>query len=79
MDIDLSIQVVHSETIAPAALLSSIKTKPHDEFAIDHLTIQLDALEAERLDTERLDTYPCFSDAKCLDSGVKVKRKASNN
>jgi cobalt-zinc-cadmium efflux system protein len=70
----LSVHVVHGEAIAPAALLSSIKTKLHDEFGIDHLTIQLETLE-----DERLDAHNCFSGANCFDSDVKIKAKASNN
>ncbi len=66
----LSVHVVHSETIQSAALLSSIKTKLHDEFGIDHLTIQLETLE-----NEMLDAHSCFSGANCFDSDAKVKVK----
>lgn len=55
----LSVHVVHFETAAPAALLAAIKKNLHDEFGIDHLTIQLE--------TERLDEHPCFSGANCFE------------
>ncbi len=66
----LSVHVVHSETVQSAALLSSIKTKLHDEFGIEHLTIQLETLE-----DERMETHPCFSGANCFDSDTKAKAK----
>ena len=67
----LSVHVVHHETVASAALLSSIKTKLHDEFGIDHLTIQLETLESEEVET-----HPCFSGANCFDSDAKIKAKS---
>ncbi|MCY7374660.1 MAG: cation diffusion facilitator family transporter [Pyrinomonadaceae bacterium] len=63
----LSVHVVHTETITAAALLTAIKTKLHDNFGIDHLTIQL-----ETSGSEETGSHPCFSGANCFDSEVKV-------
>ena len=70
----LSVHVVHNETITPAALLDSIKSRLHDKFGIDHLTIQL-----ETLGNAELNTHQCFSGANCFDSDVKVTVSAGKN
>ena len=70
----LSVHVVHSEFITPAALLTAIKTKLHDKFGIDHLTIQL-----ETVNGDELDAHPCFSGANCFDSDVKFDANKSSD
>ena len=64
----LSVHVVHHEIVAPAALLTSIKTTLHNKFGIDHLTIQLETLETS-------DIHSCFTGANCFDSDVKIRVK----
>jgi cobalt-zinc-cadmium efflux system protein len=68
----LSVHIIHREEISQKALLQTVRAKLHDEFGIDHLTIQMETLEEEYLEA-----HPCFSGANCFDSDVKVK--ATNN
>ncbi len=64
----LSVHVVHEDLIVSSELLASIKTKIHDKFGIDHLTIQL-----ETLNHQELDSHQCFSGANCFESAAKIK------
>ena len=59
----LSVHIVHQTTVSQATLLQEIRAKLHDQFGIDHLTIQMETLTAEQLDT-----HHCFSGANCFDS-----------
>ena len=43
----LSAHVIHSETISQAALLRELRTKLHDRFGVDHLTIQMETPDSE--------------------------------
>lgn len=43
----LSAHVIHGEEINQAELLKTLRTKLHDSFGIDHLTIQMETLEFE--------------------------------
>jgi cobalt-zinc-cadmium efflux system protein len=61
----LSVHVVHEETISQKSLLQNIKTKLHDEFGIDHLTIQMETLENEM-------AHECFSGANCFEPAQKL-------
>ena len=70
----LSVHVIHQKDVSQKALLQSIRTKLHDEFGIDHLTIQMETLE-----TEELETHDCFSGTNCFDSEIKIKANALNN
>jgi len=70
----LSVHIVHQTTVSQATLLQEIRAKLHDQFGIDHLTIQMETLTAEQLDT-----HHCFSGANCFDSEVKTVTKALNN
>ena len=64
----LSVHVVHGETTVASELLASIKTKLHDKFGIDHLTIQLELLANNEFDSHR-----CFSGANCFDSETRIE------
>ncbi len=64
----LSVHVVHSETISQTRLLRKIREKLHNEFGIDHLTIQLETPEEEAADL-----HNCFSGANCFEPAVKSK------
>ena len=64
----LSVHIIHRETVSQRELLKTVRQKLHDEFGIDHLTIQLETLEAEKQDA-----HACFSGANCFDSEVKVR------
>jgi cobalt-zinc-cadmium efflux system protein len=43
----LSAHVIHSETISQTALLRELRTKLHDRFGVDHLTIQMETSDFE--------------------------------
>ena len=68
----LSVHIIHRDEVSQKALLQNVRAKLHDEFGIDHLTIQMETLEEEHIEM-----HPCFSGANCFDSDVKVK--ATNN
>jgi cobalt-zinc-cadmium efflux system protein len=63
----LSVHIIHRETVSQKALLQSVRAKLHDEFGIDHLTIQMETVEAE------LEAHSCFSGTNCFDSEIKVR------
>ncbi len=64
----LSVHVVHRETVPQTKLLKSIREKLHDEFGIDHLTIQL-----ETPNEEALSAHNCFSGANCFEPSIVSK------
>jgi cobalt-zinc-cadmium efflux system protein len=68
----LSVHIIHRDEVSQKELLRTVRQRLHDEFGIDHLTIQLESLE-----TERQAAHPCFSGANCFDSEVKIR--ATNN
>lgn len=68
----LSVHIIHRESISQKELLQKVRARLHDEFGIDHLTIQMEPIEAEANHT-----HPCFSGANCFDSDIKVR--ATNN
>lgn len=70
----LSVHIVHAESVSQKDLLQAIRDRLHDEFGIDHLTIQMETLE-----TEQIETHDCFSGANCFDSEIKIKAKALNH
>jgi cobalt-zinc-cadmium efflux system protein len=70
----LSVHVIHEETVSQRSLLQNIRAKLHDEFGIDHLTIQM-----ETIGEEHSQANPCFSGANCFDSDVKPRMKAINS
>ena len=57
----LSVHIVHSEEIEQSKLLKKIRKKLHDEFGIDHLTIQMETPEEEQ-DGKHF----CFSGKNCF-------------
>ncbi len=63
----LSVHVVHDEKIVQKTLLQNIRAKLHDEFGIDHLTIQMETVEHGQIDS-----HSCFSGANCFDSEAKA-------
>jgi len=68
----LSVHIIHREEISQKELLQTVRARLHDEFGIDHLTIQMETLE-----TEQISAHPCFSGANCFES--EVKARATNN
>lgn len=67
----LSVHIVHDQGVSQAALLQTVRQNLHDEFGIDHLTIQMETIESDQSNA-----HPCFSGANCFDSDVKPKIKA---
>ncbi len=57
----LSVHIVHHERVEATNLLKKIRKNLHDEFGIDHLTIQMETPEDEK---ESL--HYCFSGANCF-------------
>jgi cobalt-zinc-cadmium efflux system protein len=68
----LSAHVRHDETIIQAELLKRLRQRLHDEFGIDHLTIQM-----ETPDFEDEEVHFCQSGAHCFES--KGSAKAFNS
>lgn len=64
----LSVHVVHEETVSPKIILQTVRKKLHDEFGIDHLTIQMETPETET-------THECFSGANCFDSETEISTR----
>lgn len=64
----LSVHVIHDENISQPQLLKKIRERLHDEFGIDHSTIQLESI------AEHLESEPCFTGADCF-SGEKADMK----
>ena len=62
----LSVHVVHKETISQSQLLQKVRNKIHNEFGIEHLTIQMET-PTEKQD----DSHNCFSGANCFESVEK--------
>lgn len=63
----LSVHIVHHEQVEGANLLKKIRKNLHDEFGIDHLTIQMETPEDEK---ESL--HYCFSGANCFSPQEKT-------
>ncbi len=59
----MSVHIVHQETISPSNLLQNVRERLHDEFGIDHLTIQM-----ENASDEKGNPHPCFSGANCFET-----------
>lgn len=58
----LSVHIVHEEGVLQNRLLQNVRKNLHDEFGIDHLTIQ-----TETTDEENADSHNCFTGANCFE------------
>lgn len=58
----LSAHISHSDSVAHSDLLAAVRTRLHDGFGIDHLTIQM-----ETLDREAEAVYVCSTGTKCFE------------
>jgi len=58
----LSAHISHDETVSHSELLAAVRAKLHDNFGIDHLTIQMETLA---LETEVV--YICETGTKCFE------------
>ena len=68
----LSVHISHDDSVIHAELLAAVRSKLHDRFGIDHLTIQMEAsgLEAEAI-------YICETGGKCFEPSAKAKSHRS--
>lgn len=64
----LSAHISHDDSIRHSELLVSIRQKLHDNFGIDHLTIQM-----ETLDLEAEAVYVCETGTKCFEPAMRNK------
>jgi len=58
----LSVHIVHKDSITQPELLQQVRNKIHDDFDINHLTIQLET-PADNQD----DSHDCFSGVNCFE------------
>jgi cobalt-zinc-cadmium efflux system protein len=58
----LSVHISHGDSISHSELLATVRTKLHDRFGIDHLTIQMETLS---LETEAV--YICETGTRCFE------------
>ena len=64
----LSAHVRHEKSVSQPELLRSLRKRLHDEFGIDHLTIQM-----ETPDFGDEDVHFCQTGARCFASGERIK------
>jgi cobalt-zinc-cadmium efflux system protein len=62
----LSAHITHDDSVSHSDLLAAVRRKLHDNFGIDHLTIQM-----ETLDLEAEAVYVCETGAKCFEPAVR--------
>ena len=67
----LSAHISHDESVSHSELLQVVRNKLHDQFGIDHLTIQM-----ETLDLEAEAVYVCETGTKCFEptQGASARR-----
>lgn len=58
----LSVHIVHQDSASPNNLLQKVREKLHEDFGIEHLTIQM-----EKISDEKETLHPCFSGANCFE------------
>lgn len=68
----LSAHITHDDSVAHSELLAVVRQKLHDNFGIDHLTIQM-----ETLDLEAEAVYVCETGTKCFEPSFKSKGEDS--
>lgn len=64
----LSAHITHDDSVVHSDLLAVVRQKLHDNFGIDHLTIQM-----ETLDLEAEAVYVCETGTKCFEPAIKSK------
>jgi cobalt-zinc-cadmium efflux system protein len=68
----LSAHITHSKTIEHSDLLAAVREKLHNQFGIDHLTIQMETLERE---TEAV--YICDTGTNCFEPAKRTSHKTN--
>jgi cobalt-zinc-cadmium efflux system protein len=69
----LSAHISHDDSVAHSELLAVVRAKLHDQFGIDHLTIQM-----ETLDLEAEAVYVCETGTKCFEPSIKPRPQRSS-
>jgi cobalt-zinc-cadmium efflux system protein len=64
----LSVHINHNESVLHSDLLAVVRDRLHNEFGIDHLTIQM---ETQNSETEVV--YICETGTKCFEPSVRSK------
>ena len=64
----LSAHISHGETVPHSELLVRVRTRLHDQYGINHLTIQM-----ETLDREAEAVYVCETGTRCFEPAVNTK------
>jgi len=62
----LSAHITHDDSVSHSELLAAVRSKLHDRFGIDHLTIQM-----ETLDLEAEAVYVCETGTKCFEPSMR--------
>ncbi len=70
----LSAHVCHNEEVVQRELLKTLRTRLHDDFGIDHLTIQM-----ETPDFEDEDVHFCQTGARCFESQIPANSNSKIN
>lgn len=65
----LSVHIVHHQSVEPPQLLQKIRKNLHEEFGIDHLTIQM-----ETPDDQQNSLHHCFSGTNCFETKTKKQK-----
>ena len=66
----LSAHISHDESVSHSELLAVVRNKLHDQFGIDHLTIQM-----ETLDLEAEAVYVCETGTKCFEPSQRASAR----
>jgi cobalt-zinc-cadmium efflux system protein len=69
----LSAHISHGQTVPHSDLLTRVRDRLHDEFGIDHLTIQMETVDRE---TEAV--YVCDTGTKCFEPAAGRSGHARN-
>lgn len=64
----LSAHITHDDSVVHSELLARVRTRLHERFGIDHLTIQM-----ETLDLEAEAVYVCETGTKCFEPSTRGK------
>lgn len=70
----LSVHVVLPNEESQKDLLALLKTKLHEEFGIDHVTIQIESIE-----TASMQSHTCFSGSNCFGSELRSRSAADSH
>jgi cobalt-zinc-cadmium efflux system protein len=70
----LSAHINHDDSVSHSELLALVRSKLHDRFGIDHLTIQM-----ETLDLEAEAVYVCETGTKCFEPSIRGKSAMHGN